>query len=103
MRVSIVSGSPTPGGFAGYFVNGTSVIVRNAPAPSSADRARGPNVPTRPYAQAKTSAKNPPSAAPMTTVPVSSPIDRWTPRDTSAGPAASSKSIARWSWGSPNR
>src|SRR5690348_16272435 len=40
VRLSIVSGLPTVGGFAGYFVNGIAVIVRNAAPARTADVAR---------------------------------------------------------------
>src|SRR5690606_12616886 len=62
VRSSIVSGSPTAGGFAGYLTNGTRTIARNAvPAATIASRPslRGP---TRPRSPAYTSAKIPPTA-----------------------------------------
>ena len=48
VRRSIVAALPTDGGLAGYFVNGTSVIVRYAPSASTAAVARAPSAPMRP-------------------------------------------------------
>src|SRR3954467_10672306 len=50
VRLSIVSGLPTVGGLAGYFVNGIALIVRNAASASSADVARAFSLLSRPYA-----------------------------------------------------
>jgi hypothetical protein len=67
VRVPIVSGSPTEGGFAGYLMFGTITSVTNAPSASHADNARALNAPTRPYANANTNENSPPKAAPYVT------------------------------------
>src|SRR5690606_22687816 len=64
VRLVIVSGSPTAGGLAGYFRNGTTMTA--AKAVPAAARARPPSDrgPTRPRSAAKTSANTPPTASP---------------------------------------
>src|SRR6266542_2334656 len=63
-RRPMVSASPTAGGFAGYFRNGTRNTVTNPTAASVADVARAPARITRPWTRANSRAKMPPRAAP---------------------------------------
>ena len=64
VRLPIVFGSPTEGGLAGYFTNGTRYTTRNAKAAMMTLVRAGLARPTRPYAMANAIAKRPPSERP---------------------------------------
>src|SRR5690606_27413785 len=64
VRLVIVSGSPTAGGLAGYFRNGTTMSAAKAVPAAASARAPSDRGPTRPRSAAKASANIPPMARP---------------------------------------
>src|SRR5690606_4554045 len=57
VRLSMVSGSPTAGGLAGYFRNGTRMTATNAVPTAASTSSPSDRGPTRPRRPANTSAK----------------------------------------------
>ena len=88
VRLPMVLGSPTAGGVAGYFRNGTSATATNPiPATSRVDP-RAESRPRRPMTAAAASAVRPPSAVPTTAMPVSRPKLFWSSREISTMPGS---------------
>ena len=93
VRRPIVSGLPTAGGFAGYFRNGTRMIVVNPPSASTPGRGAGTGSSQSPLSHREPDPNRPPMAAPKPSRAVSNPAVDWTLRLTS------STSPAPWACG----